>query len=304
MKRLHAPALDWLNRETGGPEWLASLPERVAECAEMWQLRLGAPFPESYISLPIPATLPDGVEVVLKMQFPHRESEHEAAALAVWHGQGAVRLIAHDMRRHAILMERCVPGTKLSALQEDAALDVFVELLPRLLKPAGTPFRPLADEAAWWAAELERRWRRAGRPFERALVDAALDALRTLPASQGENVLLHQDLHSGNVLRAEREPWLVIDPKPLLGEREFSVAPIVRAFELGYERRRVMHRLDRLTEALDLNRERARHWCLAQTVAWSFGSERLDQQLAPLPWSSWSSAMIGIARWLKEGSRP
>ena len=100
----------------------------------------------------------------------------------------------------------------------EAALDVFVGLLPRLWIPAGPPFRPLADEAAWWAETVRESWGRAGRPFESKLLDAALSALEELPSSQSEQVLLHQDLHADNVLRAEREPWLAIDPKPLAAD--------------------------------------------------------------------------------------
>lgn len=221
---------------------------------------------------------------MLKIQFPHRESEHEAAALELWAGDGAIRLLAHDPERHALLLERCIPGTPLSELVEDAVLDVFSELLPRLLKPADARFRALAEEAAWWARDLAGTWERTGRPFERPLLETALDALRTLPASQGEAVLLHQDLHPDNVLRAEREPWLAIDPKPLAGEREFAVAPIVRAFELGHERRLVLRRLDRLSSELGLERERARLWSLAQTVAWSFGSDYFEQHIETARW--------------------
>ena len=84
--------------------------------------------------MPIAATLPDGSDAVLKVQFPHRESEHEAAALAHWQGDGAIRLLAHDVERHALLLERCVPGTTLADEPIDAALDVMIELLPRLWK--------------------------------------------------------------------------------------------------------------------------------------------------------------------------
>ena len=81
-------------------------------------------------------------------------------------------------------------------------------------------------------------------------------------------MLLHQDLHPGNVLRAERQPWLAIDPKPLVGERAFSAVPLVRSFELGNERRDVARRLARVSEELELDRERVRLWSLAQIVAW------------------------------------
>jgi streptomycin 6-kinase len=265
------PGLAWAQGTEEGRAWLARLPLLVEECAERWSLRVGEPFPYAYASLALPATLPDGVAAVLKLCYPDRESEHEADALARWGGEGAVRLLAHDRPRRALLLERAVPGTPLSDLEPDAALDVLAGLLPRLWTPAGPPFRPLAEEAAWWSESLPAQWERAGRPFERPLLDAGLAALRELAPTQGEQVLLHQDLHAWNVLRAEREPWLAIDPKPLAGEREFGLAPIVRGAELGGSARDVLHRLDRLSSELGLDRERARGWALGQTLAWAGG---------------------------------
>lgn len=204
------------------------------------------------------------------MQFPHRESEHEAEALRRWNGQGAVQLIENDPGRFALLIERCEPGDHLSTAEPEKALEVMTELLSRLWVDAGPLFVSLRDEAARWSSELPASWERAGRPFEMELLDAALEALDVLSGSQGPQVLIHQDLHGGNVLRATREPWLVIDPKPLAGEREFSVSPIVRSYEFGHSRKQVVDRLDRLARALDLNRERARLWSFAQTLAWAF----------------------------------
>jgi len=116
------------------------------------------------------------------------------------------------------------------------------------------------------------------------LLEAALEALRELPPTQGEQVLVNQDLHGDNVLAAEREPWLVIDPKPLAGEREFAVAPIVRSFELGHSKRDVLHRFDRLTSELGLDRERARGWSIAQTVAWAGDSDFSRTHLETAQW--------------------
>jgi streptomycin 6-kinase len=243
--------------------------ERVEELRRRWSLALGAPYAAGAGGYAAPVELSDGTPAVLKLIHPHREAEHEADALARWDGDGAVRLLDRSEDGWAVLLERCVPGTPLSAAGPDAALDVLAGLLPRLWVPAGPPFHALADEAAWWASYLADEWERAGRPFERRLLDAALDALESLAPSQGEGVLLHQDLHGDNVLAARREPWLAIDPKPLVGEREFSVAPIVRSPELGHSRRAVVGRLDRLTSELGLDRDRARGWTIAQTIAWA-----------------------------------
>jgi len=163
---------------------------------------------------------------------------------------------------------------------------VLIELLPRLWQPSNRGFTSLADEAAHWAATLPDLWARAGRPFERDLLAAALEAIGELASTQGEEVLLHQDLHTGNVLSAAREPWLAIDPKPLLGEREFGLAPIVRGAELGHSREHVLHRLDRLTRELGLDRHRACGWTFVQTLAWSIDT---------VVWTE----MVEIARWLR-----
>jgi streptomycin 6-kinase len=268
--------------------WLEQVPALVEACADRWQLDVGEPFPYAFTSIALSCTRAGGEPVVLKLQCPDRESEHEAAALAFWDGDGAVRLLDHDPSRHALLLERCMPGSTLADLPADEALDVLVALLPRLWRPAGAPFRPLAEEAAWWADDLPERWERAGRPFERRLLDAALDALATLPPTQGEQVLLSQDLHAANVLRAEREPWLAIDPKPLVGEREFAVAPVVRGAELGHSPEAVRTRLARLSSELGLDRERARGWTIAQTLAWAFDGDAV------------SEGSVDVARWLLE----
>jgi streptomycin 6-kinase len=264
--------------------WLERVPELVRECVDRWELRLGEPYVAGAAGYTARVELSDGTPAVLKVIYPHRESEHEAAALDLHDGAGTVRLLGQDSDRGAMLLERCEPGAPISQLGGEAALDVIVELLPRLWKPAGKPFRPLAEEAAWWVEQLPGEWESVERPFERALLDAGLDALRELPKSQGEQVLVNQDLHGENILAAQREPWLVIDPKPLIGEREFALAPIARSFELGDMRRDVLHRLDRLSSELGLDRERARWWTIGQTLAWTLDSSHLPQHVQTMRW--------------------
>jgi streptomycin 6-kinase len=264
--------------------WRERLPQVVDECVEQWSLALGDPYVQGAGGFTAPAELADGTQAVLKVVFPHRESEHEADALAAWGGAGAVELIARDDPRFAMLIERCDPGTPLALVGADSALDVFVALLPRLWIRGGDLFHTVASEAAWWASYLPEKWERVAPPFDRALLDAAMHALGSLPGTQGELVLLHQDLHAENVLAARREPWLAIDPKPLLGEREFAVAPIVRSSELGHGRRDVEHRFERLVSELGLDRERARGWTIAQTLAWAFDGHYRVRHLETAKW--------------------
>ena len=79
---------------------------------------MGEPFEDGVASILVaPAVTAEGQEVVLKVQKPHRESEHEAAALELWDGDGAVRLLDDEPGDYALLLERCVPGTPLSAVE-------------------------------------------------------------------------------------------------------------------------------------------------------------------------------------------
>jgi streptomycin 6-kinase len=244
----------------------------MEELVERWQLTVRDEYPPGAAGRVFRVERADGTPAVLKVSVPHREAEQEADALERWNGNGAVRLLGRDDERHALLLERCEPGTFLS--ESPDALDVLTGLLPRLWTNADG-FHTLAAEAEHWI-EHDLRSARLG--------DLAAGLLRELVPSQGEQVLVHQDLHGDNVLAAQREPWLVIDPKPLAAEREFAVAPIVRSFELGHSRRDVLYRLDRLCSDLGLDRERARGWTIAQTVAWSGGSDYVDEHMATVEW--------------------
>jgi len=285
---LRVPAgLTWLSATEAGRAWLASLPALVEAAAGRWSLQIGEVFDDSYVSFVVAVRAPEG-PAVLKLQWPHRESEHEAAALERWDGDGAIRLLAHHPPEGALLVECCYPGTLLSAIDPDQALGVLIELLPRLWKAVGAPFRSLEEEALGWSNGLLETWERAGRPFERRLFDAAVETIHSLLAGQHEQVLLHQDLHGDNVLAAERQPWLAIDPKPLVGDRAFSPAPIIRSHEFGHGRSQVLERLDRLSAELGLDRQRVAGWAFAQTVAWAFE----DDEVLP--------RHVETARWLLE----
>ena len=250
----------------------------MAELVDEWSLELAPPFEPAHISLVVPARCEDGTAAVLKVNLPEPESEHEGDALACWDGVGAVRLLARDDKRRALLVERCVPGSPLWEVEEDEANEIAAGVLVQLwqARPAGE-LRSLADEAARWAEGLPATWEKAGRPFERALLDEAVEFLRAAPPRE-DAALLHQDLHGGNVLRSERG-WLAIDPKPLVGERAFDVASLLRdrRDELVHDpdaAGRIQRRLDFLSDRLELDRERARGWGIAHALAWGFEGVR------------------------------
>lgn len=144
------------------------------------------------------------------------EGEHEIQGLRFWQGNPTVRVLEADEDLNAMLLERCVPGTALRQLPESEQDVIIVGLLRRLwlIPSAPHPFRPLSAMTARWTAETiadNEKWPDAG------LVQAGLRLFEELSRSAPDDVLLATDLHAGNVLRAQRAPWLVIDPKPFVG---------------------------------------------------------------------------------------
>ena len=281
----------WRNRP-GGAGWLDRLPLLASECAEQWSLRLGAPFEPATISLVVPATLPDGSAAVLKLAFPELESAKEPDALAAWEGRGAARLLGRDDARSAFLVERCFPGTQLWAeADEDRANATAAGVLLRLWREpaADHPFRLLADVAAEREVSIRAAGDRLGVLLEQSVLDRALDAVRDLGASQSEVVILHQDFHGGNVLASDREPWLAVDPKPLVGERAFDTASLLRdrRWQLSsdpHPLRTITRRLDLLSEALPVDRDRMRGWGIVHALAWGLDDQVVEEMVACARW--------------------
>jgi streptomycin 6-kinase len=275
--------LAWWHEEPGGTEWLDALPRLAAECAERWSLELGEPFAQGNVSLTLPATRADGTPAVLKINFPEQETAHEADGLMHWDGAGAVRLLEVDRDRNALLVERAVPGTSLWEVEDDEqATRVAASVLRRLWSrppPARHPFRVLQDEAGAWMEQARRDWGGLGRPFERDLVDAAAYAARELSATQPSIVVCHQDFQGSNVLRAEREPWLAIDPKPIVGEPAFDVASLLRDRRWDIRADVVRRRLDLLAAELGLDRDRMRGWGIVHALYWGVGPRKLEADM-------------------------
>ena len=275
--------LGWWRDRTGGAAWLESLPHLAEECAERWSLRLGEPFGQGQVSLTALATLSDGGQAVLKLNFPEDESAYEADALMHWRGEGAVRLLEVDRKRNALLIEHADPGTSLWEVEDDEEATVIAaSVMARLWlrpPPDSHPFRRLADEAERWTAQLRSDWEALGRPFEQRLVDAAAAAARELAGSQAKLAVCHKDLQGSNVLKAQREPWLAIDPKPIVAEPAFDVASLLRDRRWLIDRAITQRRLDLLAAELDLDRDRMQGWGLVHALHWGVGPDKIEPDL-------------------------
>ncbi len=251
-------------------EWLSLLPEKVDQLLSEWELELGEPYlPGGQCAWVAPARNRAGDALALKVGWRHREAEHEADALRLWEGDGAVRCVATRAFEDttALLLERCVPGAQLKHSVAEVEQDLVVaRLLRRLWQhdlPSGNPFGSLQVMCDQWADEFELDFERDDRGLDPGLARATMAVLRELPRTADHSVLLCTDLHAENVLAAEREPWLVIDPKPFAGDPAFDAIQHM----LNCEERLVTDPVGlsrRMADLLDVDADRVRLWLFAR----------------------------------------
>lgn len=253
-----------------GPEWMAwveALSKNTRSLLEEWELRPDGEPTHGSCSLVVPVRVPGGAAAVLKVSFPDEESEHQHLALRRWGGDGAVRLLRADPHRRAVVLER-LHRQNLNGLHDVEACEIVAGLYQRIHVPALPQLRTLISYIARWTSDLGDLARGASIP--RRLVERAVALGRDLagdPASTG--TVIHADLHYENVLAADREPWLVIDPKPMNGDPHYEVAPMLwnRWDELTDDiRKGVRRRFHALVDAAGLTEDRARAWVVVRMV--------------------------------------
>ena len=259
-----------------GRLWLDGLPALVETCAARWSLKIGTPFQPFSYNYAAPAEGSGGERLVLKLGVPSRVLRCETEALLAFGGCGAARLFDSDADLGALLLERLEPGTQLVALceEDDEAATSAAASVMRAL-PRAAPLRPHQfPTAAEWGRGFERcRAHFGGRsgPFPKRLLEEAESLYAELLSSSAEEVLLHGDLHHGNVLAAARAPWLAIDPQGVVAEPAFEVGallrnPLPQLLSFPQPVRVTERRIAQLSEELGLERARVRGWGLAQAV--------------------------------------
>ena len=258
-------------KEAALREWIAALPAVIAQLTERWELQLGEPYePGGQCSWVAPARDAQGHDLVLKVGLSHAEAAHESDALRLWHGEGAVKLHAavEFGQTSALLLERCIPGTRLDRSVPEPDQDAIVAgLLRRLWRPPpdGHRFRPLQVMCDEWAAEFDGKLANAPGTIDAGLAREGMTLFRTLPRTATASVVLCTDLHGGNILRAAREPWLVIDPKPYVGDPHYDA--LQHMFNCTVRLRAdPMLFVHRMADLLALDAERLRLWLFARCV--------------------------------------
>ncbi len=268
MVTLHgAEGVDWLNR----------LPEILATCEQQWSITIGAPFPNLSYHYVAQATRADGNLAVVKVCSPTGEFTQESEAPRLFAGRGMAQLLECSHDHEALLLEALQPGTPLSSVEDDeAATSIAASVMRQFWRPV-PPEHPFPTVADWGRgfSRLREHYEGGHGPFPPRLLEQAETLFAELSASMAEPVLLHGDLHHENILAAERQPWLAIDPKGLIGEPAYETGALLRnplpaLLQRPQPARILARRVDQLAEELGLDRARVRGWGLAQAVlsAW------------------------------------
>ncbi|WP_158841626.1 aminoglycoside phosphotransferase family protein [Saccharothrix deserti] len=259
-----------------GRRWVEALPALAAEFLHRWSCTTSGPVMHGFVGVVIPAVRADGSQVVLKLGFPLSYDTAEAVALAAWNGDGAVRLLERDDSRSAMLLER------LRHLEKpDPAPFTAIGRLTRRLAIAAPPGVPsLADKALGWAEKMPAHAARLGSPLPAPVLDAAVANARDLATDQPA-VLVHGDLHFGNVMRDDTG-LRAIDPTGLVGDPAYELLPVLRGDWPAVTaepntRRAVDRRIAEFAEAAEVDRERVRRWAQARAAESALWSRQLHE---------------------------
>ncbi|MFF4363724.1 aminoglycoside phosphotransferase family protein [Streptomyces sp. NPDC001604] len=262
-----------------GRAFIAGLPERAERFLDLWRLRLDGPSMHGRCALVLPVLRADGSSAVLKLQDLDDETAGEPVALRAWDGEGAVRLLESDAGTGTLLLERLDPAQRLADLPDAReATMVVARLLARLTSaPAPTGLRHLGDLATALLERTSAALPHLPRADVRRLLEDCAAAVREVADDPGDR-LLHWDLHFENVLGSDRAPWLAIDPKPLAGDPGFDLFPTLWN---RFDADEVRWRFDAMTDALGLDRGRARAWTLGRVLQNSVW--QIEEGRPPLP---------------------
>lgn len=260
-----------------GERWLKDLPRLIAEIAQNWSLAVEKPFPNLSYHFVAPCVCEDGAAAVLKVGFNEPDSIvfGEAKMLELLNGNGAVRLLQFDENNCALLLERLMPGEDLTGLckiNDERATLIAIDVMKKIRRVSfeNNDFPSLEKwTSSFRQAEntgFSQRHFENGQKFFDELINSS------------EKRLLHGDLHHQNILSAEREAFLAIDPKGIIGDIGFEISTFLnnpRSWVLKHPNRReiLKKRVEMFARSFEIEPNNLRKWAYAEAVLsawWTF----------------------------------
>lgn len=271
-----------------GGDWLEQLPALIQAVERRYDLTVKQPVPNLSFNYVVTAVRSDNTELILKLGVPNKELTSEIASLQLCAGRGSVRLLASDAEQGVLVLERLQPGHSLVSFfpeNDDEATRIAANVMQQFWRPVPQQNRfPTVYDWSFGLQQLRQLFDGGVGPFPEYLVDEAENLFAELIPSMDDAVVLHGDLHHDNILAATRQPWLIIDPKGVIGEREYEVVALLRNPIPGiYATSELQQVLERriaiLQEMLGFNRQRMIGWGVAHCVLsawWSYESDDIN----------------------------
>ncbi len=262
-----------------GKRWLADLPQIVGKIAENWSLSVEKPFLNLSFNFVAPCICADGSQAVLKIGYRGEDSEifSEAKLLRLFDGKGTVKLLRFDKNYCALLLERLIPGANLIEIcqQNDAAATAIAIDVMRKLWQKKPPEYQNFPRLEKWTNGLQKA---ENTSFPARFISKARNNFDELFALSKQNFLLHGDLHHENILSAEREPFLAIDPKGIIGDIGYDISvflnnPLGWVLSQSNPQKFLTSRVEQFAEAFKIEPQNLRKWAFAQMVLsawWTF----------------------------------
>jgi streptomycin 6-kinase len=267
-----------------GASWIAELPGIVGDLLGRWECVPDGQALHGAVGIIVPVRRRAAEPAVLKVSCPHPGNVHEPDAFAAWAGRGAVRLLERDDLRYAMLLERAGTSTLAELPDGNQAAAIAGRISRRLAIPAPPGLPRLCEDAPRWELELRQDAARLPGLLPKYAVDAAIATAGELGRDQPD-LVVHGDFHARNILRAEREPWLIIDPKGYAGDPAYDAGMPVkwrpfRSLTGDDLRKAVRQALDIFADAAGLSRERVRRWAHFHAVRASFWDRLHETEVA------------------------
>ncbi len=235
--------------------------------------------------------------VVLKVSKHSSDEWNSGSILRAFDDDGAVGVF--EFEPGAVLLERLIPGNDLVKMvregNDETATQILGEVMGKMSNHTPPDSCPTILD---WARGFDRYLKTNDSQVPAGLVHEAHQLFRNLATSSTRTMLLHGDLHHYNILFDAHRGWLAIDPKGVVGELEYEVGAIIRnPIELPdvfLSPEVIERRLRTITDALQLDYQRALQWAFAQAVLSAIWSVEDGERVEP------DHPVLNLARTLKQ----
>ena len=245
-----------------GVIWLHSLPLLIEKLSRFWSLTNIEPASNMNWNYVAYATQHKKINVAFKMSYDPTLIKNEYHVLTYFDGHGAIKLLDYSEEHHAILLERALPGRSLKE-NDPAQIQETIHSYSQVIKKIASltlPNSSFCHVNTWLDAIDHIRDLR----IDKRYVDKAKQLKSHLLQSSNKEYLCHGDLHLENIIQNKND-WLAIDPKGIIGEMAFEAA----AFDLLYDdemtniktgQSKIIDRIQQLSNALKIDNDRLLSW--------------------------------------------